>query len=430
MTAPSEPKKPIGELGEDFVEWACQSPLGRDFLFRGQKYRDGANEIELCDLLVLLDDTVILMEVKTADREKRPNRTEQEWADWANARLKKALSQLERGVKAIRGGLVRTVENDRQGETPVDPSQIKHFYGITVVDHPELDVFGCGPVIDGGDGLPVSVLTTTHTELRHLLAELSTPADLIDYMQAREAFFAKNSLMGITELDLLATYKQDPDEFVAHMGNYDVFIIDNGCWDTFAALDARKRRDEADRPSRLVDAIIDKLHEARHAELPHIQRRYAEIGLPPDSDAAYRSSVGVLARIRRIDRRMIGLKLLEKSAKCVEQGRDRWFATAPMSREGATCVFVVSTADREDRVKTLQMAVIGASLKMNAGRVLGLATEPVAPGFGFSVDAFMIDLDPGELRTKLPPEAVLELEALFGVPQVPEGSEFEPGSGG
>lgn len=372
---PSKP--PVGTLGEDFVEWACHAPFGKDFLFRGQKYRGaGNNEIEICDLLLLLDDTAVLIEVKTADREKRPNRTDEDWSGWANARLKKALSQIERGVNAIRSGLVKAVENERQGHVPVDAVRIKHFYGIAIVDHPQLDKIGKGPTIDIG-GVPVSVLTTTHAELLDLLTELSTPGDLIEYLQAREAFFEKNMLMGITELDLLAVYKGDPDQFRRNVADPDDFIIGEGCWEGFSKMEARKRRDEMDQPSLLVDAIIDILHEARYAKLPHIEERRARLEQPVDPRDAYAKIATELAKIRRIDRRIIGEGLIEKSQKCIQQKRDRWFASSPMTREAATNVFMVSTCSRAERMKSLQMLAMGALLKFNVNRVVGIAIEPV-----------------------------------------------------
>lgn len=113
MSDGSEPaKKPIGEEGEDFVEWACHAPFGKDFLFRGQKYMDTKGEIELCDLLLLLDDTAVLMEVKTADREKWPDRTNEEWADWANTQIAWASTGSSR--RSVTAGWVRCTRPGRR----------------------------------------------------------------------------------------------------------------------------------------------------------------------------------------------------------------------------------------------------------------------------------------------------------------------------
>jgi len=422
--ATPNPTRNWGNLGEDFVESVFAGPIGRDFLFRSPIYRTEKGDVELCDLLILLEDTAILAEVKTADRDKRPNRTEEEWAEYANRRMAQAREQIERGVSALRRGSVKSVANDRQGTVSIDPARLLHYFGMAVVDHPTLDKYGGGPVIEV-DGGPVCVLTTTHTELGELLRELSTVGDLIDYMRAREEFFAKNSLVGVTELDLLACYKPAPHEFREHVANYDELMVVEGSWDAYAALDARRRRDEADHPSLLVDKIIDRLHESRHTNLPHVERRYAQLGEAPDPSEAYRQVAEALARIRRLDRRIIGKKLIDKSAKCIEQGRDRWFATSPIEGDGATCVFLVSTSDREQRITTLEMRVLAAMLKRNVRRVLGIAIEPVEGGYGSSVDAFLIDHDPEKVRASLPSDVAAMLESEFGSPVRPEETEFD-----
>lgn len=418
-----KPVKSVGEVGEDFVEWLCQAPLGRDFLFRGQKYPGSNGEIELCDLLVLLDDTAILIEVKTADREKRPDRTDAEWAKYANSRMEKALSQIERGVNAIRSGQVKEIENDRQGRVPIDPAKIRHVYGIAVVDHPTLEKWGGGPILecDGGD---VSVLTTTHIELQALLSELSTVGDLVDYLQAREQFFEKNQLMGVTELDLLATYKLDPERFREWVATHDVVLIGEGCWEGFEELEVREQRATADRPSLIVDILIDKLHESAHASLPHINDRIAQLVDPMEPTAAYVAVANELARIRRLERRLIGEKLIKKSQKCVNQKRDRWFISGSERHEHAVCVFLVSLDGREERLQMLEMVTIAGMLKLGERRVLGIATEPVQGGYGFSIDAFMICADPKEVEAKLPQEMRDYLDSQFGPPQKSIATEF------
>jgi len=329
LTTPSQhPGNEIGAIGEDFVEWLCQRPFGKDFLFRGQHYKTDKGQVELCDLLLLLGDTAILFEVKTALRDKKKDWSDDQWANWANARLEKALSQLERGCNALLRGLVTSVENDRQGVIAIVPSRIAHVFCVAVVDHPSLDKWGVGPTFEC-DSRTISAMTTTQDELQHIVTELSTAGDFVDYLQAREAFFAKNQMMGISELDLLAFYKGDPDEFLRHIENADVVIIGEGCWEEFAKLECRQRRDVLDQPSFIIDCMLDILHEARHAKLPHIEECRSKLGQSEDAGAAYATIAAEMARIRRMDRRVIGQKLIEKSQKCVEQRRDRWFGSTP-----------------------------------------------------------------------------------------------------
>ena len=72
----------------------------------------------------------------------------------------------------------------------------------------------------------------------------------------------------------------------------------------------------------------------------------------------------------------------------------------------------------------LQMLAIGAMLKYNVNRVVGIATEPVMGGLGFSVDALMIAGDPEEYRKKISPEMLEHLLKQFGTPRKPDVTEF------
>lgn len=413
----------IGDHGEDFVEAVCQTPLGRDFLFRGQKYQSGQGEIELCDLFTLFGDTAVLIEVKTADRIKRPNRTEDEWVKYANARLEDAMIQLERGANALRSGSVKTVENARQGRVVIDPTKLKHIFGIAVIDHPTLEKWGGRVTIDAA-GLPVSVLTTTHAELIELFTELSTVGDLIDYLEAREVFYSKHQLLGNTELDLLAFYKADPERFQTVSQDCDTVIIEEGVWDAFAAQECRQDRQRLDHPSLIVDRILDFLHEDRGAELPHIQELRRRQGKGDDAENRYIKVATEIARMRRIDRRVVGEGLIKRSEDCLSSGRERWLATSPISDDGCVCVFMVSTESRSDRLGHLHLVVLGAMLKSKSRLGVGVVTEPIGSKGGFSIDATMISGDPEKLVSQMSPDLQEELSRKFGAPYKPDVTEF------
>lgn len=194
-----KPDNNIGGVGEDFVEHICSLPFGKDFLFRSPHYRTKDGDIELCDLLLLFDDTAVLMEVKTADPATKADWNDEQWANWANARINKSLTQLERGCNAIASGQVTTVANDRQGEIKIHQNEIRRLYGIAIVDHPTLDKWGKSPSVSAGEK-HANVLTTTHSELLNLLEELSTPCDLTDYLHIRDTFLPNTACLALLSL--------------------------------------------------------------------------------------------------------------------------------------------------------------------------------------------------------------------------------------
>ena len=426
MTKPSKtPKKPVddvGKIGEDFVETVCQLPIGKDFLFRGQKYRDGNNELELTDLLILVGEVAIFIEVKTAFHDNKTGWYEKAWADWASERTRKALAQLERGLNAIKNGLVKMVSNERQGSVEVHADAIRELHAIAIVDHPPLGKWGTTARVRA-DGREVDVMTTTHEELLDVLTELSTPGDLLAYLKARAMFFKANRMLGIRELDLLACYKEDPDAFVATLTAGTELILEDGLWEQFASLDLRRKRAEFDKHSWLVDGILDILHEGRVAQLEHIERLRADAGNAAGG-GDYIAIASELAMINRLDRRLIGEALLDKSKKCIDQKRDRWFGSP--SREGRPpIVFLVSTDTREARTKWLTSLAWGLKLRKGARRAIGIATEPVNGNLGFSVDAISLTSDPEWDIEKIPKDLQETLKGQFPRETHVRATEFQ-----
>lgn len=420
----NESKINIGDIGEDFVEHILKLPIGEDFMFRGQEYLTDKGHRELCDLLIYLGDTAILIEIKTADRTKVPGRTDADWVEYANDRLEKTLKQHSNGVQALRTGAITTIQNERQGKIKIDAATIKHIYCISIVDHPTLDKWGSSPSVEW-NGEKICVLTTTHSEIINLFTELSTPLDLIDYLQAREQFLAKHPMMGITELDLLAAYKPDPDLFLERSNSNDLVMLCDDLWDGYSQNEARRQRVQDDVPSYLVDDIINALHRCDESSMGHIRELCAQHNLAPPQPSQYAKIANGLVKIRRLDRRQIGLKLLEKSNLCLEQNRDRYFATMPDKNEGTLCLFLVSQSNRKTRSESLISHTISAVYRYNRSPVIGIAIPPITETSNFNIDAFWSTITKDEIESQLTPE-MIEFLPEFQDPRKPNMTEFRP----
>lgn len=386
----SSVNKSIGDIGEDYIEQLCQLPIGRDFLFRGPKYLTDKGEVELCDLLILLGDTAILIEIKTADREKRPDRTEEEWANFANRRYKKTTQQLTRGVNAIKSGDIESITNDRQGEVKINHEAIQHLYAISVVDHPTLDIWGKSPVLKV-EGEHIVVLCTTHIELAHLFTELSTPTDLIEYMEARKLFFQKHTMMGISELDLLAHYKTDPNQFHDQIESADMLWLADDLWEGYSQTEQRQIRAQLDIPSYIIDDMINNLHRYAEEDSDHVAELNERLGGKQPDKESYLRVATELAKIRRIDRRLLGMKIIEKSNLCLEQNRDRYFASYSSSRDGPLLVFLISQDERKKRCVWLLPTVLSAIYHYDRSEAVGFVLPPIVPANGFVMDTVWIN---------------------------------------
>lgn len=421
MAGGDENAKAIGELGEDFVAWLCEQPFARDFVFVRPTYARGKLQRELCDVFILFEDTAIIVQVKTPDPKAHAGWTDEREADWANKRVGEAVKQIGGALNAILKGLITEVNNKRQGAVPLRADQLHHFYGLAVVHHPPLHRYGRSPIVES-EGRKCTVLMATIGELSSIFEELTTIGDFVDYMRARDRFFAKHSMMGITELDILATYKHDPEKFGENVDRYDMIYIEAGIWDEFSAKAQRAARDRANAPSQIVDEMINLLHTEQSHELEHLRELKSQHGKSLSIGGNYIEIANELARLRRLDRRNVGQKLIEKSAKCLEEDRDRYLAVYPSEGADSAILFLVSTASRLERCKTLLGLVFAARLELGVHRVTGIVTEPVTSPEN-SIDACMVEIDLALDEGLVPDKMREDAKRLFQ--RSPDGDEYE-----
>lgn len=419
----------VGTEGERFIEELCKLPFGRDFLFANPKYKKGQNEREVCDLLLLLDNYVVVVQIKTAEPASKSEWDEQRWADWRNKKIDESLKQLRGGLRAMLDGRASAVENDRQGRVEIDPKKLTHLFGIVIVDGPTLGHWGAHPVVEVA-GRSVPVLLTSHQHMIEIVTELSTPMDLIDYLGAHARFFEHNELLGANELDLLAGYKAQHETLDMGLDEGQTMHVHPGSWDRYTSSVKRQQRARLDRNSSIVDAMIDKLGSIRIAEPAFVQEMREREGKPEPDKADKQRAINELARLDRMARRHIGDKIMEKTRLCLETGRNRRFAFQSRREHGTWHVFVVSQASRPERLRYVDVACQCLLLAKGVGNVFGYGLPPVHPGIEFSMDAVWWNVDPQKYAEHMGNDLVqqagryftdfLEVEHTeFGGPEAP-----------
>lgn len=411
-------------MGERFIEQLWELPFGRDFLFANPKYKKDGNEYELCDLLLLLDGTAVLVEIKTANRATKHGWDDSDWADWANNKLQHALGQMPGRLEDLLDGRVGRVKNPRQGRVPIDPDTLEKLYGIVVVDTPPLSHSGRAPVLEVR-GRPVPVLVTSHANMIEIVTELSTPMDLIDYLGAHARFFENNTLQDASELDLLALYKQDPREFLAKLDAHRTISPEPGHWESFAQQESRQQRSEFDRPSRIIDEMINYKDPSRFNELNHTDARILAGDRPSPTKEQKRWPVTALARTRRMERRQIGRMLEQKSELCLREARGRYFGFPVMDQRDTMLVFLVTNDDLAARLQELDELCEAAILKFVRPQVFGYALKPLIPGRCRRLDGTSIRQHPRSLWHSLSEEE--RERRLRRFPSITSGHETEFG---
>lgn len=297
-----------GDAGEHFVTQSCTDPFGSDFVFRSPRYLVNGQEIELCDVLVLLNDAAVIVEVKTNDYTKRPSRTREEWHQLAQKRTASALAQVERAAAAIDDRTIRSVQNHRQGIVDIDAAAIRDCFALIVIDHPNL--IKSGPeVVLRTSSRSVPTILLTHPQLSRLLYYLSTPTDLIDYMRYRHRLHIDDDKCGFSELDIFAQYilnnQEDNDSRSIVFAN-----TVNGLWSDLEQRELDNRHIGID-PSRVIDIVLETLHTSVDYKPTSDQHLYARTR--SESIEKYRLCANILAKIRRRDRAVIGKKYLRKA---------------------------------------------------------------------------------------------------------------------
>ena len=405
----------IGKTGERFVAELCESAAFADYVFANPKYLRGSLEKELCDVLVLFENTVFLIQIKTASRSAHYQFHPEKRQKWKKKKIAAATKQLEGAHRAMLNKRITTVSNERRGRVTLpDPAELR-FFGLVVVDYLKEEPLHPGvlplPHVDG-----MKTLLFNFGDLVVLTHELSTIGDLHDYINIR-AELQSVIFEDSDELDLLAFFKTHRDVFDlrdADTSLPDFLLLQEGIWNEYSSLEARSARDEADRPSRMFDAIVDMLYDGRLVPDAFTAKEPSEPTEDSPHDERYIEILNELNRYRRVERRVIGEKLIEKMKVCSAQRPDRYFLGIYPDR--CPVLFLISRSPRSKRMKQLQYLTLAAKLYQSLPKIIGIATEPLQFR-GRSVDSLCLESDPAVDRRDWTPEMIDQLQDVFSEPR-------------
>ncbi len=389
---------PAGKRGEQLIARLCEEAFAADFVYANPHYQDGRFIREVCDALILFESTAVVVQIKSADRTKHASYDAEKQQRWIEKQLMKAGKQLSGAIKNVRLGRLVEVQNQRRGTVRIDPNQIKSVYGVILIEGLELPPAGATPqdliLARAGDSLHLGF-----EQFVELCRELSTIGDLLDYLHWRIDRVRSIQFMGSDELDLLAFYKQRRDVIDEQQGTLDLIWVEGGLWSEYVRSEHRAMRDQLDVPSRLLDGIIDRLHESVLVEDPE---SVTEATFAPNGAARFAGYVEIateLARMRRVERRMVGQRILAKANLYRTGDRPRFFAI--LGQDRVPMLFMIDDVERRVRMRTLGNVVGAAQRRYSQSTMIGVAiSSPIANGF--SIDAMYSKAMP------VAPDAVVE----------------------
>lgn len=379
-------------------------------IFRDQgRESPGGHGKELCDLLVVFDDHVIIFSDKACAFPVNVD-VDLAWRRWFKRTVLQSAKQIrgaERWIREYPDRLYLDRACTRPFPISLPPSERIRFHRIVVAHGSirECRKFFSGDsgslILNSGltreqranspfqvgrlDDLPGWIHVLDDVTLDLLLREIDTIADLTRYLDRKEQFLrAHRAVMAAGEEELLAIYLKHlgsdgehdfvlPDDPTRR--GLDGVWIDVGHWGAFCQNPQRLARIQADQISYSWDTLIEKFaHNIRNGTLED----------PVSSDVAYHE-VGLrrLAREPRMKRRFLAKKLIELVlGGPLDKPRIRIMLA---SRPEETCyVFLVvppaftpSGAYRAFRREMLQAYCMVTKLQNPVARhIVGIATEP------------------------------------------------------
>lgn len=395
-------------------------------LFTDESRKNGKGDgKELCDLMVVFDNHVLLFSDKQCDFPQHKD-INIAWARWYRRAVRKSVNQL-RGAESWIRRFPERVFLDRQctRQFPVPIPDLKnaqfHRLAVTRGAYAKCREFFGGQstgslvinnAVSGSDHLetPFTVGLVTPNQgyvhvldeltLEVVLRELDTISDLVAYLEKKEALLTKPGriVTATGEEQLVAMYlthlnKSNEHDFVEIPDDIDSVFIDEGYWEDFIRNPQYNAKKDADRVSYAWDGLIEHF----------ITYGRDDAGDEPSNAARNVEPIlRVLASEPRIRRRGLAEQLLEAMGKRVQPGQR--FARLGISNDFPDTAYLFLILPQPDFIKSheeyregrraiLQAYCRVAKLRAPAARrIVGIATEP-AGSEGASEDLVLLETD-------------------------------------
>lgn len=335
--------------------WSYANPLGKN----GQ---------ELCDILVVCGNHIIIFSVKDIKFTESGD-ISVDWSRWMKRAIDSSCRQLygaERWIKSAQ----HVIRQD--GSIGVEflkpPNSSIHRIAIALGGQNKVPIkFG-----DFGKGF-VHVFDETSFDI--ILKELDTISDFTNYLLSKEKLYrsgVKTILQGAEE-DILALYLHNGCKFPE---GYNSLIIDNNLWKEFVKKDGYRAKKRADKDSYRWDRLLEIFcSDAMHDNL--------EFG-PSLSDVE--QSVRTMALENRFSRRILGKAFIE-FMKLASQKKVRSRMIRSLNDVVYVFLAIPHGEERQFRVAELgNRCFVARGLNKDCKCVVGIATERYEGKRGFSLD--------------------------------------------
>ncbi len=377
-------KEDHGKAIEDIVEQICKIAFLDDLVVRSPTFqKSGGRMKEAADFLVPFKNALLAFQVKSRTELKPGN--EKSGVDYGRIQksIKKGIGQLKTIRRAVNAKQLSELKNARGISIPFDPRHASRIVGVVLIDLIGEEKFSIdertaiynGYVFD--HNMPVHIFRRQDFEV--ITSEVDTLPDFVRYLDTRQVFFEKKILGPMTdELDFLAVYKVNPDLIEQCLeGHCDLLVVEDGLWESYQTKheDRIRRRDFLNRPSLIVDKIIDNLHTAIEYD-PGVAIPGARNDAQQGSVDNYFAAIIELSTICRLERRAIGQKFLERMRKADLTGHGH---SLILNTKEQSAVLVLSTShSRQERTNGLFNLAAVAYCALKLKKIIGIVSEPLS----------------------------------------------------
>jgi hypothetical protein len=417
-----------GDEIEDLVEEASSSAFLTDFVVRNPKFKKQSGELkEAADFLVPFSPDLLAFQVKSKIEEKPGSEKTRVDFDRIHKRIDKGIKQLNTIRRAISANQIQELQNARGIRIPFEAIESKKLIGIVILELigeeklPEEERTALYGGYTYQHDMPVHIFRLS--DYREIVKEIDTIPDFVDYLKVRQLFYERNIMGPMTEeLDYLAIFKTQPEIIQKCLnGECDYLMIQEDTWKGYIAdhEGARKTREKLNRPSLVIDEIINHLHES----IGHNPKLVPQLGnTKADQGTVENYFLGVteLSKLTRITRRIVGEKLLDKMKKADKTGHGHGLI---LNQKENTAILVLSSnRPQHERGTALYNLCSIAYCKLGLMRITGISTDPLHAN-GRSYEALTLDDVEFENHT----EIATQFESAFG--SISHYRTFEYGDG-
>lgn len=352
-----------GKKAEEFLYSLATKTFLTDWCYLNPKNSKG---VELCDLLVVFNDTVIIWQVKDLKLDINGR--------YDNSEVEKNLRQLA-GARRHMFDLQQPIflENPRRVKEKFDPSAINHVYMISALLGEGEDFHR---LFDEIKSHTVHLFTREATQI--ILSELDTISDFTEYLHKKEeALLDPNKQTRLIiqggEEELLAMYLSNNRTFGLSDNSITMMFLDGDSWEALKNNPQYIAKKQEDKISYGWDDIINRAHTSEAPEYEIIARE--------------------LARPNRFNRRVLGKTMLDAWQLAREDKQHDVFRRVA-SVDGVTYCFLFADQkiSREERRAALSVFCFIARGKVpENAKVIGIASEREL-GETCSYDFMLIDM--------------------------------------